>query len=128
MNQATVAALDRVGGLREIVCGTALEHRCRTGVKVDPIGQADQFLFWNRGVLGIGAGNAGIGHTITLAEVSDVGTQLFDRARRFQTQGDRQRNRIETGTLIGVDKVDAGSLNFYQDLTRTDGGHVHLFV
>ena len=140
VNQAGIAALERIGGMREVVSGHALEHDGRGRLEVETIGDLHQQRGWNQRILGVGAARHGVGYAVADDDFSDIRANGLHRARAFAAQRDRDVRLIEAGAEIDVDEVHAagcdahqrlfgarrGPRNFHQFHLFGTTGHFHL--
>ena len=100
--------------------GQALEHHGGTGVKVDVVGQFADVLGRHDPRFAIAARRgAGISGTVACFEVGNALTHRFHHARGFHAQTMRQCQRVQTGAVVNINKVQTHGMVADADFTRT---------
>jgi hypothetical protein len=73
---------------------------------------------------GIGADRAaGIRDAVTHLDFADALAHRLDHARAFNANPRRQRQRVKTGAVIGVDEIEADRMVAHCGFTRSRGRH-----
>jgi hypothetical protein len=108
VNEDGVAGLHLVSPPQQVVRGHAFQHDRRRGAIVDRARQLHHFRRIDQPRLGISAERAGaVGDAVCDLESLNAGTDLFDYARRLESDGGWQiGDGIEPGALIDVDEVE----------------------
>jgi len=112
------------GALEQILYGEALEHHGRAGVKIDVIGQFAHIFGGHDTCLAIAARRgAGIDRTVARFEVGDALAHGFHHTRGFHAQAMRQCQRVQTGAVVNINKVQTHGFVADADFTRAGLAH-----
>ena len=108
VQQNGLAGFDPIGLADEILHRQALQHHRRGCLVVNVVGQLDQAIRWNQPLIGIGAGRcASIGDAVAGFQIGDAGPGLLDNASRLAAEPARQRDRIKSGPVVDIYKVQS---------------------
>ena len=128
VDQHGIAGLHAVGLAQQVGSGQALQHHRRAGVETDAVGQDQQAMRRDVAHLGIGANRpAGIGHAVADLDLGDALTDRLDHPGAFQADARGQGQRIEAGTVIGIDVVEADGVVAHRRFAGGRGGQVDCF-
>ncbi|AMD54836.1 hypothetical protein ATO49_13645 [Mycolicibacterium fortuitum subsp. fortuitum DSM 46621 = ATCC 6841 = JCM 6387] len=116
-----VARLYGIGGLDQIVRGHAFQQRRRDGVRSDAVGHIRHEIGWGDAEVGVGAGRIGGHHAVTDGQRGHVVAHCGDGAAHFGADDERHVARIQPGSEVGVDEVDADRLGLDQYLAGAWG-------
>ena len=99
--------------MAKIVRGHSLEHRGGGLSKVEFVGDLDQSIGRDSGILSVTAERAGIGDTVADFNVAGISARCDHDTRGFLSINERQRCGIATFAKINIDKVHAGSFDLH---------------
>jgi hypothetical protein len=111
VDEDLVAALDGIGGVREVVRGDALDEGGGGLLRGDPVGDGDEAAGRGDGELGVGAGNSAPGDAIAGFKGGDIGGDGYDGACGLLAEGVGELGGIAALAEVGVDEVDAGGFD-----------------
>src|SRR6478736_1530357 len=98
----------------QVVGGHALEHGSGSLLIGHTIGNFDQAVGGDDGVLGVGTQNAGVGDTVARLDGGDVLAEGGDRAGGFLSGNEWQRDFVAAFAVVDVDEVHAYGGDFHQ--------------
>ena len=108
------------------MCCTTLEHGGGALVKTDAFWNADQFVRRHGCKLCVGASHIGVGYSVADVQSGDVCVCLDHCPGGLKAEGRWKRNLIETTTLVGVDEINAGRLDFHKYFALANAGRVDI--
>jgi hypothetical protein len=108
MQQDRLAGLDAIGLADQVLRREAFEHHGRGGLVIEAVGQLDQAIGRDQPRFGISSQRrAAIGDAVARLQVSDARADFLDHAGALAAQTAWERNRIDSGTIVDVDKIQA---------------------
>ena len=117
MHQGGLTFFQRIGGIQKIVGGHSLQHESRSLLIVDSIGNLDQAVGGNAGILRIAAEHHGVGHPISDLHVGYVGADRNHLARSFLPRHKRDDCFVAAFAVVNINEVDACGRNLYDRVT-----------
>lgn len=128
MNQHRIAWLYPVGTAQQILRGHALQHHGGALLETDRFGQAHQPVGRHVADFGIGPERpAGIRDAIAGGQIGHPVPHGFDHPRCLQPDAGGQRDRIQSGAVVGIDEVQAHRMMTHPHLTWGGLGQHHRF-
>ena len=102
-------------------CGRAHHHRC--GVERDLVGNRDGICGGHHDPLRVSAVDFFAEHAAVVVKVVQcyAAIRAGDDAGDLMAEGERQRDRSATGTIVRIAVADAGRANLDHDLARSGG-------
>ena len=107
VHQASVAGLELIGGVGEVVRRHTLQHRSGRGVEIDSIGNLDELPGGHARILGVRTALHRVGDAVAGFHLGNIGCDSFHRAGAFVAEQDRRIGLVQAHTEIDVDEVDA---------------------
>ena len=121
VDQRRVTRSEREGRDSQVVSGHALQRQRACGRRVDPVRHDEAAVGLHRDLLRVRAHRVGPRDALTDLAIGD-------RPDPLEPVPARQRHRVETAAVIGVDEVHAGVLHVDDDLSGPGGRGVDVDV
>src|ERR1700676_1224217 len=119
MDQRALSALQWERALDQIVRGHSLQHQRGRVAQRDVLRHFDQARSRDRGVLSATAERHRVGDAIAGLDVRDTLADRFDDPGALAAENEwKLRRLVESGAVIDIDEVDAGSLQLDECLPR----------
>ncbi len=126
VDQRDLPAGQRVGVVREVVRGHALQQRGDRGAHLQPVGDRDHRVGRHDLLLAVGPTLSRVGDPVALGYTVDVGPDRVDHPAGLDPDRRGQLNRVLPVPVVGVDEVQACRLDPDADLPGTRLGDVDL--
>ena len=119
VDQHGIARLHTVGTAQQVSTGQPLQHHRRSGTEIDGCRQLQEPIGWHVTRLAVGANRAArIGDTVARHDIAHPLADGLDHPGAFKADAGRQRQRIQTGPMISINKVQADRFVAHTGLTR----------
>ena len=122
VDQDGVTGAHRVGVVRQVVRGQALQDRRGRLFGADPLRYGHQPVRRDDRLLGVAARHAGPRDPVAGGEALDPVAEPQHRAGALAAERERQLDLVGAGALIDVHEVDAARLDQHQHLTGPGSG------
>ena len=107
MYECCFAALERIAAVGKVVSSHALKHGSSGLTEIELVGNLDEPIGGNDGILGVGAETSGVGDAITGLDRGNARADFGDDAGGFLSINEGKLCWITTFAKVHVDKVDA---------------------
>jgi hypothetical protein len=126
VDDAPLAALQRMGVVRQVVGRHSLQHHGRRELGRDAFRDGHETVRRDEHMCRVRPVHVRPRDALADAHVADSAAHLLDKACSFDAERERHRQLVLAAALVDVDEVHSGSLDADQGLPRAGRGKLHV--